>query len=58
MNADSVLLAITCFVVGVAFGCWRTMVYARKLIHFGVSLDEWAHYDEYTEQAVDDDDDK
>ena len=38
-------------VVGLALGFWRTWAFARKLIHLGVSLDEWADYDERNRQA-------
>ena len=38
-------------VVGAAIGSWRTWVFARKLIHMGVGLDQWSDYCEATMQA-------
>jgi hypothetical protein len=31
---------------------WRTWAFSRKLIHLGVSLDQWSEYCEGTMQAV------
>ena len=50
-NADVVLTVMAGFAAGVGVGWWRCMVYARKLRHFDVNLDAWAHYDEHTKQA-------
>lgn len=37
--------------MGVGLGWWRCMVYARKLRHFAINLDEWAHYDPAVRQS-------
>lgn len=51
MSADIVLALVLVFGCGIGVGWWRGMVYARKLIHFTVDLDEWADYEEATRQA-------
>lgn len=51
MNAPLLTALALGFVVGYMMGCWRTMVYARKLIHFAVNLDQWCHYDPQIRQA-------
>lgn len=51
MNPDVIAALALGLVVGVALGFWRTWAFARKLIHLGVSLDEWAEYDERNRQA-------
>lgn len=43
-------LAMFTFALGAAFAWWRGMVFARKLRHFGIDLDAWAHYDERERQ--------
>lgn len=39
-------------IVGASIGTWRTWAFSRKLIHLGVSLDQWSDYCESTMQAV------
>ena len=39
-------------VAGASVGIWRTWAFSRKLIHLGVSLDQWSEYCEGTMQAV------
>jgi hypothetical protein len=51
MNPESVLTTITGLVAGAAVAWWRRGVYDRKLIHFNVNLDKWAHYKESERQA-------
>ena len=51
LTSDVLLTVIVSCGCGIGVGWWRCMVYARRLIHFHVSLDEWADYDEHTTQA-------
>ena len=51
MNLELLSAFAVGLVAGMSFGWWRAMVFARKLRHFSVNLDHWAHYDEHTRQA-------
>jgi hypothetical protein len=37
--------------LGACVGIWRTWAFARKLVHMGISLDQWSDYCEATMQA-------
>lgn len=51
MNQELLIALAFGFMVGAALGWWRCMVYCRKLHHFGVNLDAWAHYDAVVRQG-------
>ena len=51
MNLETLSSFFLGATVGASIGIWRTWAFSRKLIHLGVSLDQWSDYCEPTLQA-------
>lgn len=51
MNLETLSTFFLGATVGASIGIWRTWAFSRKLIHLGVSLDQWSDYCEPTLQA-------
>jgi len=50
-NLQNLLCLLFGVLLGLGLGTWRTWAYARKLLHFGISLDAWSDYSETQQQA-------
>jgi hypothetical protein len=51
VTAGLIVAMLLVALVGYGLGVWRTWAYARKLIHFGISLDAWIDYKEPERQS-------